>query len=78
MSFRSKVFVCFLFTVGLVGIMSWWEMPWCIRGDFNVIQYPCERSGDVQQSPAMLEFLEFIFDQGLMDIPRWREFHVVQ
>jgi hypothetical protein len=53
-------------------------MPWCIRGDFNVIQYPCERSGDVQQSPAMLEFLEFIFDQGLMDIPRWREFHVVQ
>jgi hypothetical protein len=27
----------------LVGLMSWWEFPWCIRGDFNIIRYLCER-----------------------------------
>jgi hypothetical protein len=30
----------------LVGLMSLWEMSWCICGDFNVVWYPCERSGD--------------------------------
>jgi hypothetical protein len=24
----------------LVGIMSWWEVPWCIGGDFDAIRYP--------------------------------------
>ncbi len=28
-----------------------------------------ERSGDARSSPTMVEFLDFIFEQGLMDIP---------
>jgi hypothetical protein len=52
----------------LVGIMSWWELSWCIGGDFNVC-FPCEKSGESRQSAAMLQFSEFIFDQGLVDIP---------
>jgi hypothetical protein len=40
----------------LGGIMSWWEKPWCNRGDFNAIQYPSERSGDTRCSSAMREF----------------------
>ncbi len=38
-------------------------------GDFNVIRYPSERSEDTCRSQAMMEFPDFIFDQGLMDIP---------
>jgi hypothetical protein len=53
----------------LVGIMSWWEKPWCIGGDFNVIRYPSERLGDTHYSLTMREFSDFIFEQGLMDIP---------
>jgi hypothetical protein len=53
----------------LVGIMSWWEKPWCIGGDFNAIRYPSERLGDTRHSLAMMEFSDFIFEQGLMDIP---------
>jgi hypothetical protein len=28
----------------VVGLVSWWELPWCIGGDFNV-RFPCEKSG---------------------------------
>jgi hypothetical protein len=28
----------------LAGLMSWWEMPWCIGGDFNVVRFP---SGEI-------------------------------
>lgn len=45
----------------LARLINWWEMPSCIRGDFNVFRYPGERSGDTRQSLAMMEFSEFIF-----------------
>jgi hypothetical protein len=53
----------------LAGLMSWWEMPWCIGGDFNVVRFPSERSGDLSYSVAMAKILDFIFVQGLVDIP---------
>jgi hypothetical protein len=46
----------------LVGIMSWWELLWCIGGVFYV-------KNQARQSVVILEFSKFIFDQGLMDIP---------
>jgi hypothetical protein len=51
----------------LVGLMSLWEVSWCIEGHFNV-RFPSERSGDPRQSLATLDFLAFILYQGLMDI----------
>jgi hypothetical protein len=53
----------------LVGIMSLWEMPWCIGGDFNAIRLPSERVGVTRYSTPMGEFSSFFSDQGLMDIP---------
>jgi len=53
----------------LASLSSWWVLPWCIGGDFNVIRFPVERSSDVCLNTAMMEFSDFIFEQGLMDLP---------
>jgi hypothetical protein len=45
----------------LVGLSTWWVLPWCIGGDFNVIRFPAERSSDVRLNTTMLEFSDFIF-----------------
>lgn len=52
----------------IAGLASWWDIPWCIGGDFNVSGFPNERLG-ANSSPTMEEFLDIIFEQGLMDIP---------
>jgi hypothetical protein len=44
-------------------------LPWCIGGDFNVTRFPAERSRDVRLNTAMMEFSDFISEQGLMDLP---------
>jgi hypothetical protein len=51
----------------LAGLLSWRNLPWCIGGNFNVIRFPRERSGEAHLCPAMVEFSDFNFDQGLMD-----------
>jgi hypothetical protein len=56
-------------SVGGVGrLMSVWENPWCIGVDFNIVRFPSERSSDSNYSTAMMEFSDFIAEQGLVDI----------
>ncbi|KAG6664244.1 hypothetical protein CIPAW_02G079200 [Carya illinoinensis] len=53
----------------LAGVHSWWDLPWCIDGDFNVTRFPSERSRENSLRPAMLEFSKCIFYLSLVDIP---------
>jgi hypothetical protein len=39
------------------------------RGDFNIVRFPSEQSSDLNYSTTMMEFLDFIVEQGLVDIP---------
>jgi hypothetical protein len=48
----------------LSGVLSWWEVPWCIGGDFNVTRFPNERARATRVTSTMWEFLDFISDQG--------------
>ena len=53
----------------LVGLMSLWDVSWCIRGDFNVTLFQGERSGGARMRSAVIAFAEFTVEQGLMDLP---------
>lgn len=53
----------------MIGPHSWWDVPWCIGGDFNTTRFPVERFGNCSLLPCMLDFFEFILDLSLMDIP---------
>lgn len=53
----------------LAGLHSWWELHWCIGGDFNVIRFPSEQSGESRLRPTMTEFSDCIFELNLLDIP---------
>jgi hypothetical protein len=53
----------------LAGVLSLWEVPWCVRGDFNVTRFPSERLGSASLDSAMMKFSKFISNQGLMDLP---------
>ena len=53
----------------LTGLISWWDVPWCLGGDFNIIRFPSERLGATTCTRAMYEFSDFITLHGLMDIP---------
>ena len=53
----------------LAGILSLWDMPWCIGRDFNVTLYHNERLEGARRRQAVADFAEFIEEQGLMNLP---------
>jgi len=53
----------------LAGIINWWNLSWCIRGDFNVTRFLSERSSEVRLCSAVRDFSDFISHQDLMDLP---------
>ncbi|KAF5471988.1 hypothetical protein F2P56_008744, partial [Juglans regia] len=53
----------------LAGVYSWWDLPWCIGGDFNVTRFPSESFGNRRLRPAMSDFSECIFELNLVDLP---------
>ena len=53
----------------LASLFRWWNLPWCLGGDFNVIRFPSERLGAGRFSRCMYDFSDFISLHGLMDNP---------
>uniref|UniRef100_A0A2N9HEY0 Reverse transcriptase domain-containing protein n=1 Tax=Fagus sylvatica TaxID=28930 RepID=A0A2N9HEY0_FAGSY len=53
----------------LAGVKSWWDVPWCVGGDFNVVRFPAEKSHSTSFTSAMHDFSDFISVQGLIDTP---------
>ena len=53
----------------LVGLNNWWNLSWCLGGDFNVISFPSERLGAGRFTCCMYDFSNFISLHGLMDNP---------
>ena len=52
----------------LTRIRSWWDVPWCLGDDFNVVRFPSEKVGSSNFSPSMHDFSDFIASNGLIDI----------
>jgi len=52
----------------LARVFSWWSVPWCVGGDFNVVRFPSERLGAEAFASTMRDFYDFISSHGLMDI----------
>jgi hypothetical protein len=53
----------------LAGVRSWWGVPWCIGGDFNVVRFPSEKLRAERLTRAMTSFSDFIAELGLIDLP---------
>jgi hypothetical protein len=53
----------------LAGMLSGWNLPWCIGGDFILTCFPIERLREACFCLAMMEFCDFIFEQGFTDFP---------
>jgi hypothetical protein len=50
-------------------LISLWEVPWCIGRDFNVTLFLDERSMGIVHRFVVVEFADFVVEQGLMDLP---------
>jgi hypothetical protein len=49
-------------------MLNYWNLHWCIGGDFNLSRFPSERSGEACLCPTMVQFSDLIFYSGLMDL----------
>ena len=48
----------------LTRLIGWWDLPWCLGGDFNIIRFPSERLGAASFSRAMYGFLTLCLCMG--------------
>uniref|UniRef100_A0A2N9GEV9 TIR domain-containing protein n=1 Tax=Fagus sylvatica TaxID=28930 RepID=A0A2N9GEV9_FAGSY len=46
-----------------------WGLPWCVFGDFNMVRFPSERLGCTRLTSHMMDFLDFIEESHLVDLP---------
>lgn len=53
----------------IVGLSSWWDLPWYIGGDFNITRFLNKRLGEDRLSHARTEFSEFICYMDLVNLP---------
>ena len=56
-------------------IWGWWELLWCVEGDFNAVHYPTERLGVETITTALQELLDLIFIQPYGYSCGGRQFH---
>ena len=49
----------------LAGLCNRSNLPLFIEGYFNISRFPSERSGKARFSPTMVEFSNFILQQGI-------------
>lgn len=57
----------------LAGIQSYWNVLWCLGGDFNVLRFPNERFRDSRLHKAMTDFSDFISVEFDGFYPSWVE-----
>lgn len=53
----------------LFGLHCWWEVPWCLGRDFNVVRFSSEKVGLTVFTPSMVGFSKFIDSLDLVDLP---------
>jgi hypothetical protein len=49
-------------------LLSRWNLPWCVGSNFNFTHFLNEILGEARFCSDM-KFYDFIFEQGLMDLP---------
>ena len=46
-----------------------WGFPWCVFSDFNMVRLPSERLGGTRLTSYMMDFLDFIEESHLVNLP---------